>query len=62
MNKGGHDAFNFFQVQATPDSKVELKEVAAPDLVRAVQALAAWYPGINILKLEGIWANRPAHA
>ncbi len=52
----------FFQVQATPDAKVELKEVTAPDFVRAAQALAAWRPGINILKLEGIWANRPAHA
>ncbi len=52
----------FFRVQATPDSTVELKEVTAPDFVRAVQALAAWRPGINILKLEGIWANRPAHA
>jgi len=52
----------FFQVQATPDSKVELKEVVAPDFVRAVQALGAWSPGINILKLEGVWTNRPAYA
>jgi hypothetical protein len=52
----------FFRVQATPDSKVELKEVVAPDFVRAVQALGAWSPGINILKLEGVWANRPAYA
>lgn len=52
----------FFQVQATPYSEVELKEVAAPDFVRAVQALAASCPGINILKLEGVWAKAPAHA
>ena len=52
----------FFRVQATPDAKVELKEVAAPDFVRAVQALAAWCPGINILKFEGLWVNPPAYA
>lgn len=52
----------FFSVQETPDSKVELKEVAAPDFVRAVQALAVWRPGVNILKLEGVWTHRPAHA
>jgi hypothetical protein len=52
----------FFSVQATPDAKVELKEVAAQDFVRAVQALAAWRPGINILKLEGVWVDRPAYA
>lgn len=54
--------FYFFLVQATPDGTVELKEVTAPDIIRAVQALAAWRPGINILKLEGVWADRPAHA
>jgi hypothetical protein len=54
--------FYFFSVQATPDAKVELKEVAAPDFIRAVQALAAWRPGISILKLEGVWTDRPAYA
>jgi hypothetical protein len=36
----------FFRVQATPDSKVELKEVVAPDFVRAGGAgtgcMVAW--------------------
>lgn len=62
MNKGDMMPLYFFSVQATPDAKVELTEVAAPDFVRAVQALAAWRPGINILKLEGVWADRPAYA
>ena len=52
----------FFQVRATPASQVELKEISAPDFVGAVQALAAWCPGIQIVRLEGIWVNRPAHA
>lgn len=52
----------FFQVREAQGSKVELKEVSAPDFVRAIEALAAWCPGIQILKLEGIWASRPAHA
>lgn len=52
----------FIWVQETPDSEAELKEVSAPDFLRAVQALAAWRPGINILKLEGVWADSPAHA
>ncbi len=52
----------FFTVQATPYSQVELKEVAAPDFLRAVQALAASCPGISILELAGVWAKQPAHA
>ena len=52
----------FFSVKVTPASETELKEVAAPDFVRAVQTLAAWRPGIHILKLEGIHTGSPAHA
>lgn len=51
-----------FSVQGTLGSKVQLMEVAAPDFIRAVQALAAWHPGVNILKLEGVWVHRPAYA
>lgn len=37
----------FFSVKVTPAAEIELKEVAAPDfVVRAVQTLAAWRPGI----------------
>ena len=52
----------FFSVKVTPASETELKEVAAPDFVRAVQTLAAWRPGIHILRLEGIHTGSPAHA
>lgn len=51
-----------FTVQVNPASQVELKEVAAPDFVKAVQTLAAWRPGIHILKLEGVYTHSPAHA
>ena len=51
-----------FTVQVNPASQVELKEVAAPDFVKAVQTLAAWRPGIHILKLEGVYTQSPAHA
>jgi hypothetical protein len=52
----------FFSVKVTPASETELKEVAAPDFVRAVQTLAAWRPGIHILRLEGIHTSSPGHA
>jgi hypothetical protein len=51
-----------FRVKVTPESEAELKEVAAPDFTKAVQTLAAWRPGIHILKLEGVCAGTPAHA
>lgn len=52
----------FFSVKITSASETELKEVAAPDFVRAVQTLAVWCPGIHILRLEGIHTGSPAHA
>jgi hypothetical protein len=52
----------FFSVNVTPTSETELKEVAAPDFLKAVQTLAAWRPGIHILKLEGIHMGSPGHA
>ncbi len=51
-----------FRVQVDPAAQVELKEVAAPDFLQAVQTLAASHPGIHILKLEGVFADYPAHA
>ena len=51
-----------FTVKVTSESETELKEVAAPDFTKAVQTLAAWRPGIHILKFEGIFVNSPAHA
>lgn len=51
-----------FRVKITPTSEAELKEVSAPDFVKAVQTLAAWRPGIHILKLEGVFTNLSAHA
>jgi hypothetical protein len=51
-----------FTVQVNPASQVELKEVAAPDFVKAVQTLAAWRPGIHILKFEGVYTQSSAHA
>ncbi|MFQ5961924.1 MAG: hypothetical protein ACE5MG_11055 [Candidatus Methylomirabilales bacterium] len=51
-----------FSVRVTPASETELQEVAAPDLTTAVQTLAAWHPGIHILKLEGVYAYSPAYA
>jgi hypothetical protein len=51
-----------FRIQVAPDAESELKEIAAPDFVSAVQALAAWCPGVHILKLEGICTARMALA
>lgn len=51
-----------FRGKVGPTAEVELKEVAAPDFLDAVQTLAAWRPGIHILKLEGVFTNFPAHA
>ena len=51
-----------FRVKVTPASEAELKEVAAPDFLRAVQTLAAWRPGIHIVKLEGVFSNLCAYA
>ena len=33
-----------FSVQTSPGAEIEVEEVAAPDFVKAVQALAAKYP------------------
>ena len=52
----------FFSVKVTLTAETELKEVAAPDFLQAVQVLAAWHPGIHILKLEGIHTGSPGHA
>ncbi len=43
-----------FRIQVAPDAEPELKEIAAVDFVPAVQTLAAWCPGVHIIKLEGI--------
>jgi hypothetical protein len=51
-----------FSVRVTPASGAELQEVAAPDFTTAIQTLAAWRPGIHILKLEGVYTNSPAYA
>lgn len=51
-----------FRVRITPASEAELKEVAAPDFVEAVQTLAAWRPGIHIVSLEGIHAGSSGYA
>lgn len=51
-----------FRVKVSPTAETELKEVAAPDFLDAVQTLAAWRPGIHILKLEGVFTNFSAHA
>lgn len=51
-----------FRVKVTPESEAELKEVAAPDFTKAIQTLAAWRPGVHILKFEGVFAHTPAHA
>ncbi|MCI0483480.1 MAG: hypothetical protein L0Y78_02735 [candidate division NC10 bacterium] len=52
----------FFTVKVTATAETELKEVAAPDFLEAVQTLAAWRPGIYILKFEGIHTGSPGHA
>jgi len=52
----------FFSVKITPTAESEIKGVAAPDLLRAVQTLAAWRPGIHIVKLEGIHEGSPGYA
>ncbi|MFQ5803783.1 MAG: hypothetical protein ACE5JQ_12875 [Candidatus Methylomirabilales bacterium] len=51
-----------FSVKVTQLSEAELKEVSAPDFLEAVQTLAAWHPGIQILKLEGVYTHAPAYA
>ena len=52
----------FFSVKVTPTAEPEVKGVAAPDFLRAVQTLAAWRPGIHIVKLEGIHNGSPGYA
>jgi hypothetical protein len=52
----------FFSVRGDSGSETELVEVSAPDFVKAVQTLAAWRPGIHILKLEGVCTSPPGHA
>ena len=52
----------FFRLQETPESAAELAEVSAPDLLSALEALAAWRPGLHRLQLEGIWIHPPGHA
>jgi hypothetical protein len=52
----------FFTVKVGPNAETELQEVAAADFVQAVQVLAAWCPGIEILKLEGIHTGSLGHA
>lgn len=52
----------FFSVKVTPTAETELKEVAAPDFLKAVQTLAAWHPGIHIVKLEGVHEGTIGHA
>jgi hypothetical protein len=52
----------FFRFQETPESEAELAEVSAPDLHTAVEALAAWRPGLHRLELQGIWVHPPGHA
>lgn len=52
----------FFSVQEHSGSEAELIEVSAPGFLEAVQTLAAWRPGIHILKLEGVCAGSPGHA
>lgn len=51
-----------FRVKIDSAAEAELKEVAAPDFVEAVQTLAAWRPGIHILKLEGVFTHYAAQA
>ncbi len=52
----------FLRVKVAPTSATERKEVAAPDFLQGIQTLAAWQPGIHILKREGIQVRSPAHA
>jgi len=52
----------FFSVKVTPTSETELKEVAVPDFLKAVQTLAAWRPGIHIVSFEGFYEGTIGHA
>lgn len=53
----------FFSVKVTSTAETELKGVAAPDFLKAVQTLGAWRPGIHIIGFEGILhAGSPDHA
>ncbi len=52
----------FFRVKVAPTSATERKEVAAPDFLEGIQTLAAWHPGIHILKREGIQVRSPGYA
>ena len=52
----------FFRFQETPESEAELAEVCAPDLHTALEAVAAWRPGLHRIELEGIWIHPPGHA
>ncbi len=51
-----------FSIRISPESEVELQEVVAPDFASAVQALATTCPGVQVLKLEGVYAHSPPHA
>jgi len=52
----------FFSVKITPAAETEFEEVAAPDLFMAVQILAAWRPGIHIVRLEGVHEGAVGYA
>jgi hypothetical protein len=52
----------FFRVKVTATAEPEVEGVAAPDFLRAVETLAAWRPGIHIVKLEGIHNGSPGYA
>ncbi len=52
----------FFSVKVTPAAETEFEEVAAPDLFMAVQILAAWRPGIHIVRLEGVHEGAVGYA
>lgn len=52
----------YFTVQLSPNVEPELREVSAPDFLKAVQTLAAWCPGIHIIKLEGVCTKAAGNA
>lgn len=50
-----------FTVRLRPGEDEEIEEVSAPGLFTAVEMLATVYPGLHLIKFEGI-CREPAQA
>ena len=54
--------FYVFEIRKPGEDEIKVQDVDAPDYAKAVMALAAWCPGIHVIKLLGIHAGPPGNA